>query len=72
MKPMPVLAPNAQPFSRPSATRMMTKTTTPTMAMVRYWRLRYARAPSCTAAATERIFSSPAGSLSSHMMSTAP
>ena len=50
----------------------MTNTTAPTMAMVRYWRLRYALAPSWTAPATACIFSSPAGSFISHERSTTP
>src|SRR5690242_3387947 len=36
-----------------------TNRTTPTTAIVEYWRLRYARAPSCTADEIETIFSLP-------------
>ncbi len=40
---------------------MRRKSTTATPAMIVYWRVRYAWAPSCTAAAISRIRSSPAG-----------
>src|SRR5438045_1789421 len=37
------------------------KSTTPTIRMVRYWRLRYALAPACTAAAISCMRALPAG-----------
>src|ERR1044072_2307118 len=49
-----------------------TNSTTPTTAIVEYWRLRYARAPSCTAAEIETIFSLPGESASSERTVTAP
>ena len=49
-----------------------TNRTTPTTAIVVYWRLRYARAPSCTADEIETIFSLPGESASSERTVSAP
>ena len=46
--------------------------TTPTTAIVVYWRLRYAEAPSWTAAEIERMRSLPGDSASSDREVTAP
>ena len=46
--------------------------TTPTPAIVVYWRFRYARAPSWTAAEIERMRSLPGESASSEREVTAP
>ncbi len=56
------------PIAKPIATRMFwigirtMNRTTPTPAIVVYWRFRYARAPSCTAAEIARIVSLPGDS----------
>ena len=52
-KPPAVRAPNAH--------QMMMNRMTPTMAIVRYWRLRYALAPAWMAAAISCIRGLPAG-----------
>ncbi len=44
----------------------------PTAAIVEYWRLRYARAPSCTAAEIDCMRSLPGESASSDLTVTAP
>ncbi len=63
---------------KPIATRMFCsgisrmKTTTPTAAMVVYWRFRYAEAPSWTAAEIERMRSLPGDRASSDREVAAP
>ena len=65
--PMKPAAPESSaPIRKPTATRLPSrnlramKTTAPTMAIVMYWRLRYACAPSAIAAAISCIFCVPA------------
>ena len=54
-------APIRKPIAaaQPMSNQAMTKTMAPTIAMVRYWRLRYADAPSRIAAAISCIFADP-------------
>ena len=65
-------------MAKPIATRMFwtgirtMNSTTPTPAIVVYWRFRYAEAPSCTAAEIERMRSLPGDSASSDREVRAP
>ncbi len=78
MPTKPAPADSAAPIRNPIATRMfcsgirMMKTTTPTAAMIVYWRVRYAEAPSCTAAEIDCIRSLPGDSASSAREVTTP
>ena len=51
---------------------MMTASTTPTIAIVRYWRFKYACAPCCIAAAISCIRALPAGCFRIHEMDHTP
>ena len=65
-------------MTKPRATEMSwmkmsaTKTTTPTPAITVYWRLRYARAPSCTAPEMRCMTSLPGDSARSWREVTRP
>ena len=63
-------APTTKPTveTRPNVSARMIATTTPTIAIAVYWRVRYAFAPSWMAAAMSCIRSSPAGCASSHRL----
>ena len=74
----PAVADRAAPMRKPIATRMFwsgisrMNTTTPTAAMIVYWRVRYAEAPSWTAAEIARMRSLPGDSASSDREVTKP
>src|SRR4051794_39862282 len=74
----PADADRIPPIAKPIATSMFwsgisaTNRTTPTIAMVVYWRRRYADAPSCTAADSVRIVSLPGDRASSDRVVSTP
>ena len=60
-KPMAAFQPRSDELTASPRNPMMRKSTAATPAMIVYWRVRYACAPSWMAAAMLRIRSSPAG-----------
>ncbi len=77
MPAYPATPESTAPITKPTATGQPRKisssaTGTPTMAIVRYWRLRYAAAPSWIACAISCILAFPAGAASTRRLAMKP